>query len=189
MLEAALEELVEFGYGEFRIDRVAERAKVHKTTLYRQWGTRTALAKDAIAGWQREHLEPVDTGSWETDLRALCQEFVAIEASPIWKALLRTLVIANVEDPELTATLHEVWARDAYVLQDPIRRAQARGEVDPDLLPQHVVEMIIGPLTQRAIVTAMPIDDEFIEAMVAVVGAGTAPQPKPARKASRRTTR
>ena len=36
-MAAALDELIEFGYAEFRIERVAERAKVHKTTVYRRW--------------------------------------------------------------------------------------------------------------------------------------------------------
>jgi len=186
VLGAALDELIEFGYGEFRIERVAERANVHKTTLYRQWGTRTALAKEAIADWQREQLEPIDTGSWESDVCALCQELAALESSPISQALLRTLVVANVVDPELTSTLHELWARDAYVLQDPIRRAQARGEVDPTLVPQHVIEMITGPLLQRVIVTAMPIDDDFVETIVSVVVAGTAPRKKKAASKPRR---
>lgn len=187
-MAAALEELIEFGYAEFRIERVADRAKVHKTTVYRQWGTPTALAKEAMATWQRDQLAVIDTGSWATDVRALCEQLAALEASPVAQALMRTLVVANVMDPELTQALHDLWARDADVLQDPIRRAQARGEVASHLSPQHVIEMITGPLVQRAIVTAMPIDKDFIEALTSVVVAGTAAAEKPAstRRAPRR---
>jgi AcrR family transcriptional regulator len=184
VLQAALDELVLHGYGEFRIERVAERANVHKTTVYRQWGDRTALAKDAMTQWQRDQTASIDTGSWEGDLRALCQELASLEGSEVTRALLRTLVVANVVDAELTEAMHEQWAPDSAVLVEPILRAQQRGEVDPELDPQLIIEMITGPLVQRVIVMARPIDAAFVDGLVTVILAGTA-----SRRAARRRLR
>jgi AcrR family transcriptional regulator len=178
VLRATRDELVEYGYAEFRIERVAERAKVHKTTLYRQWGTPTALVKEAIGDWERAQYASIDTGSWATDLEALCHALAAMQSSPITWALLRTIVVANVIDPELTETLHEVWERDAATLREPIVRAQRNGEVARHIDPSTVIEMITGPMVQRAIVMARPIDDAFVDALVATILAGTAPRPR-----------
>ncbi|HET6874710.1 MAG TPA: helix-turn-helix domain-containing protein, partial [Acidimicrobiales bacterium] len=60
VLTAALDELADYGYTGINMQRLAERAQVNKTTLYRRWGTKGALIADAlIAG--SEGLEPVDT--------------------------------------------------------------------------------------------------------------------------------
>src|SRR5262245_4386940 len=49
---ATLAELLDKGYAALSIDSVAQRAGVHKTTVYRRWVDRDSLLVDALA----EHL-------------------------------------------------------------------------------------------------------------------------------------
>ena len=49
VLEAAAELLTEVGYDKMRVEDVAARAGVHKTTVYRRWPTKAALTADATA--------------------------------------------------------------------------------------------------------------------------------------------
>ena len=48
ILEAALAELADRGYGAFTIDGVATRAGVARSTIYRHWPDRAGLIADAI---------------------------------------------------------------------------------------------------------------------------------------------
>src|ERR1700733_10967412 len=48
ILQAALDELGEVGYGTFRIESVAARAGVGKSTIYRHWPDKLALIADAF---------------------------------------------------------------------------------------------------------------------------------------------
>src|SRR5918996_1680041 len=72
VLDAALVELARSGYAGFRMDGVASRARVNKTTIYRRWPTRAALVTalvDRMRTPLREKPLP-DTGQLEPDLVA-----------------------------------------------------------------------------------------------------------------------
>jgi AcrR family transcriptional regulator len=170
VLAAARDELMEFGYSDFRVERVAERADVHRSTLYRHWPTPAALARDAIVTWQVASVPvPRDSGNWRTDLRALCTGFRNTLGTPEAVTLMRTLVIANAVDPELRDALMERWVQPELV--EVIVRAQHRGEVPADLDPGHLFELIAAPFVLRAVVTMMPMDDEFVESVAARIAA------------------
>jgi hypothetical protein len=51
ILEAAREELATVGYRGFRIEEVAARAEVNKTTIYRRWPAKADLVREAL-GWK-----------------------------------------------------------------------------------------------------------------------------------------
>jgi AcrR family transcriptional regulator len=172
VLAAARDELMEFGYGEFRVDRVAERASVHRSTLYRHWETPAALAREAIVSWEMGSIPvPRETGDWPKDLRAICVAFRDSLAAPEAVTLMRTLVVANAVDPELRDVLLERWARPEMV--DIVARAQDRGDVSAHLDPGQIVELIAAPFVLRAIVTMMPIDNHFVDFIAERVAAST----------------
>ena len=51
VLEATVAELAAHGYGALTVERVATRAGVHKTTLYRRWGGKQGLVAEAVEGF------------------------------------------------------------------------------------------------------------------------------------------
>lgn len=70
VLDAAIIELARSGYSGLRMDRVASRASVNKTTIYRRWPSRAALVRALVDRLQtplRESRLP-DTGQLEGDL-------------------------------------------------------------------------------------------------------------------------
>ena len=161
-MAAAREELIEFGYREFRVERVAARASVHRSTLYRHWETPAALAREAIVTWEMDTIPlPGETGDWPTDVRAMCVAFRDSLLAPEALALMRTLVVANAVDPHLRDALLERWQRPEMV--EIVARAQQRGDVRTDLDPGAVVELIAAPFVLRAVVTVMPMDDAFVD--------------------------
>jgi AcrR family transcriptional regulator len=174
VLQAALDELVERGYADFRIERIALRANVHKATIYRHWPDRSTLAREAIAQWRLSQVTPVDTGAWSTDLRALLHRLRGFFELSVARALTRVVITANTSDPDLVQSLWELWRSEASELLGPIERAQERGEVAAHIDAGHVVGMLTGPILTRALVTMEPIDDDFLESLYEVILAGTA---------------
>jgi AcrR family transcriptional regulator len=161
VLSAARDELMEFGYGDFRVDRVADRASVHRSTVYRHWATPAALAREAIVTWEMASIPvPRESGKWREDLHAICVAFRDSLASPEALTLVRTLVVANAIDPQLRGVLLARWQRPEMV--EIVERAQERGEVPARFEPGQIVELIAAPFVLRSVVTMMPLDDEFV---------------------------
>jgi AcrR family transcriptional regulator len=153
---------MEFGYGDFRVDRVADRASVHRSTLYRHWATPSALAREAIVTWEMASIPaPRASGAWRKDLTAMCVAFRDTLATPEAMTLMRTLVVANAADPLLRDVLLERWQQPELV--EVVAAAQERGEIPSHLDPGQIVELIAAPFVLRAVVTMMPMDDAFVD--------------------------
>ena len=76
VLKSTLEELAAVGYGALRIEDVATRAGVNKTTIYRRWPTKQELVACALRSVTTEwRLEP-STGSLREDMRAVGRHMV-----------------------------------------------------------------------------------------------------------------
>ena len=172
--EAVRELLVESGYAGLRLDDVAELAGVHKSTLYRQWATKAQLVRDVLNASLVAHYPRPDEGSWAADIDALCGELVRLFRSPTTIAFIRTRAVAD--DPELIQGLHELADRDMRFVREPFERAIARGEIDPGLSVETLVEMLISPFLVRVALTRLPVDDAFGASVAAVLRAIARPR-------------
>jgi AcrR family transcriptional regulator len=161
--------LVKSGYAALRLDDVAELAGVHKSTLYRQWATKAQLVRDVLNASQVAHYPRPDEGSWAADIDALCRELVRLFRSPTTIAFIRTRAVAD--DTELIQGLHELGARDMRFVREPFERAIARGELDPSLSVETLVELVTSPFLSRVAVTRLPVDDAFGDSIAAVMRA------------------
>ncbi|MFI0777237.1 TetR/AcrR family transcriptional regulator [Streptomyces sp. NPDC021212] len=69
--DAVLTGLAEHGYPGRTVEYVAERSGVHKTTVYRRWGSVEGLVADALRLAGEDSWTAPDTGILDGDLRAL----------------------------------------------------------------------------------------------------------------------
>ncbi|HEY4055239.1 MAG TPA: helix-turn-helix domain-containing protein, partial [Kofleriaceae bacterium] len=67
VLHTTVQLLGEIGYGALRIEQVADRSGVNKTTIYRRWPTKVQLVTAAIQA-HKLHEPPRDTGDLVSDL-------------------------------------------------------------------------------------------------------------------------
>src|SRR5512138_898011 len=65
VLAAAAAEMARVGYVALRVEDVAARAGVNKTTVYRRWPTKADLVRDVLCGLGGDQHEAPDTGSLE----------------------------------------------------------------------------------------------------------------------------
>jgi AcrR family transcriptional regulator len=174
--EAVRDLLVSVGYGGLRLEEVAARAGVHKSTLYRQWSSKAQLVSDVLGAGEAAYFPRPDEGSWEADIDALCDGLGRLFRSPTTVAFVRTRAIAN--DPELMAALEEHALRDMSFVRLPFERAAARGEIDPDDI-EMLAELTIAPFLARVAVTGRPVDQSFSRSLARTVrriaAAGAAP--------------
>ncbi len=86
---AVCAELSASGIEGLSVERVAQRAGVNKTRVYRRWPTRAALVAAAMEGMLDELGADPDTGDLRGDLTALLRPIADFAATPDGTALLR----------------------------------------------------------------------------------------------------
>ena len=146
VLGATVALLGERGYQGLRINDVAERSGVAKTTVYRRWPTLTHLVVAAMehALGQRD-IEP--TGNLGTDLDRMIRTGYG-DLHGHADAQLRAAYRRRIIDP--------IRSRGITLLEDAMRRGEIRDSIDPEV----VADAVIGGLVYRAAILAEPLGVE-----------------------------
>jgi AcrR family transcriptional regulator len=168
-ISAALAELAENGYAGLSLERIARRAGVNKTSLYRRWGTREQLVLEAMLERAGEHVSVPDTGSLRDDLLALAGSAAANASTPEVAAMARAVAAESPRDGRLAAASKRFWAERLALDGVIVERAIERGEVRRGIEPSEVIEAVIGPIHLRLLLTHEPVDAGFIERIVDTV--------------------
>jgi AcrR family transcriptional regulator len=171
-IAATLAELSEHGYAALSLERVARRAGVNKTSLYRRWGTREQLVLEAMLAQVGEHVSVPDTGSLRDDLLELARTAAANAARPEVAAMARAVAAQAPHDAKLAAATARFWSERLAIDGAIVERAIERGEVRPGVQPAEVIEAVIGPIHLRLLLTGEPVDRPFVERIVDTVVKG-----------------
>ncbi|MFF9909654.1 TetR/AcrR family transcriptional regulator [Streptomyces sp. NPDC013457] len=131
LYEAVLCLLREGGYDAVTMEGVAARTKCGKATLYRQWGTKPKLVTSALSKQRCVFFAGIDTGSLAGDLREAAR--LASTRRDHDAELMEAVSQAYVQYPDLREALREtVISPEIAALDEILRRAAERGEIDPD---------------------------------------------------------
>lgn len=154
VLEAAIEELTTTGYTGLTVERVAQRAGVHKTTIYRNWKDVDGLVADALAGHFAGDIPIPDTGTVEGDLRALARSLVVTMTTRAGRALLSDAVRL----PQL-AEVKRALFDDRFRRAEPVvTRAVERGELPAHTDATELLKTLAAPIYFRLVFTGEPVD-------------------------------
>lgn len=164
VLDAAVAELTESGYAALTMDRIAQRAGVHKTTVYRRWPDLDALVVDALTEHIAADIPIPDTGSVATDLGLLARGLVAWITSPFGRAVLEVMLSdAPVRVPAFAEIRRRVF-HDRIVRATPVvERAVARGELPAGTDAAEVIADLAAPVYFRVLIAGLPVDDRTAE--------------------------
>jgi AcrR family transcriptional regulator len=168
-IAATLAELADGGYTALSVERVARRAGVNKTTLYRRWGSREELVLEAMLERAGEHISVPDTGSLRDDLLELARTAAANAATPEVAAMARAVAAESPRDSRLAEANGRFWAERLALDRVIVERAIERGEIRPGLDPSRVIEAVLGPIHLRLLLTGEPVDGDFLEEIVDLV--------------------
>jgi AcrR family transcriptional regulator len=168
ILEATIALLGEVGFSGLTIDGIAARAGVGKATIYRHWSSKAEVAVEAFKAFIPP-LDDPDTGSFADDVRAVLIQIVdGLSNSPL-AAVLPSLVEAAEHDPELERLFKEFGTGRRAVLRGVFTRAARRGELRDGLDIDVAIDVLVGPIFTRRLITRVPVTRKHANAVLDLV--------------------
>jgi AcrR family transcriptional regulator len=170
-----LELLQEQGYEALSVAAIAQRAGIHKTSLYRRWATKEQLVLEAVENQVTADFPRPDTGTLRADLIHLLRAFVEFLRSAVGQALLQMASVSS-SAPSIGSFSKQYWLQRCYPYVQPIfDRAIARGEVAPQTDFHLLFELLLGVLIVRAVVLRESLEETLPERIVDLLLAGGGP--------------
>jgi AcrR family transcriptional regulator len=165
ILEAALEELGEVGYGALTIEGVAARAGVGKSTIYRHWAGKLPLVEDAFRTLKAQAVIP-ESGTIRERITAFLQQMAELVEASTYSACMPALIEAAERDPHVRAFHCSFSAERLAVLVDVLRDAVDKGELPADTDPELLADALVGPIVLRRLMSYEPFDPKQVPALV-----------------------
>src|SRR5579885_1818955 len=158
------------GHGAVTIEKIAARAKVAKTTVYRWWPSKIAIFMDVFEQLATKRLLGfADTGSLETDLRTVIRGLLRLFRTTAAGAAVAGMITEAQLDPDAAATFREEFiARGRVLSRRAFRRAKSRGELPADFDPELAIDIMSGAIWYRLLLGHAPLDDAYADGIVRV---------------------
>lgn len=172
------------------IEKIAARAKVAKTTVYRWWPSKIAIFMDVYEEVRANGLPGlVDSGSLEGDLRRVLRGLLRLFRTTVAGAAV-TGMITEAQSDRQSATLfrQQFVARGRVLAQQALERAKFRGDLPPDFDIELAIDVMSGAIWYRLLLGHAPLDDAYADGIVRVVLDGIRPRDAAGRAATRRRT-
>jgi AcrR family transcriptional regulator len=164
--QAVLALVREVGPADFNVAEVAQRAGVHRTTIYRWWPTRADLVREALTVHTARLVLP-DTGQWKNDVLALAVELADFFSDPVEMAMNAALSAGS--NTELDVLQIQHWVPIFEEFSQIVERAKRRGEIRSDTDPVVVLNLLTGPLLTHTVILHSRPDANLIRQMAAAV--------------------
>ncbi len=172
VLKATGEELNRVGYANLRVDEVANRAGVNKTTIYRRWPTKAILVSDTLdSHFQTERPAP-DTGSLRGDMLEYLINMVTLSKTSMWRGIFTAL--SGRTDPEVEEVARKLYLRERSYRTALVQRAIDRGELPRSVNAELIGDMCSAPILRRLLTFGESVENAYIVAVVDVALAGAA---------------
>ena len=163
--EAVIALLAEGGHDACTYPRIAEKAGIERSTLYRRYPDRWAMLGEAYVAMLSPQLDVVPGDCFRDDLKAHLRKVAAVLWSPLGTAMIAAGAIARI-DPESRQSAGRFWQARLEKMEPFVAAAIARGELDPDMDREALFGTADGPLYFRRLVVGAPMDDELIDRVV-----------------------
>lgn len=170
VLDAALAELAERGYGAFTIDAVAARAGVARSTIYRIWTDRATVIADAIDALNQQPPPRPDTAESPRErIAALLHHLAeAMRTSPV-AACLPALIDGAERDRAVRQLHHRYNDRRRAALVAALREAVTTGQTHTGVDPDLAATALAGAIIYRRLMTARRLTNDEVEPLISTV--------------------
>jgi TetR/AcrR family transcriptional regulator, regulator of autoinduction and epiphytic fitness len=174
VLGAALEELGEAGYGAFKIESVASRCGVAKSTIYRHWSDKLALIADAFRTFHTEQGPDIASGTPRERLERIVRHVADIVGRSVFSACIPALIDAAERNPDLRAFHHHFQAEARRPLVAVIAEGVGAREFPAHIDPELAASALLGAIFYRRLMSSEAFGSERVGALIDTV-VGTAP--------------
>ena len=149
---AVLDLIGEHPWQDFTVPQVADRSGVHQATIYRRWGTVSALLNDVVSEQLAQTSSLPETGSLHDDLHLYAAAVAASLEDGLGMLILRGAVLElQAGQPREPSPVLQARQRQLQAMLDS---ADARGERPPTV--DELVELVLAPMYFHALFTAPP---------------------------------
>jgi len=171
ILSASYDLLLENGFGAVTVEKIADRAKVSKATIYKWWPNKAAVVMDGYLSAAAARLPVPDTGSVFQDILEHATNLARFMITREGSIFLE--IIGEGQDDSALAEAY----RTRYIQP---RRMEVRGILDRGLQRGELknldtalcTDLIYGPIFYRLLVTGDLIDDNYIRQLVTLAFEG-----------------
>ena len=165
VFDATLRVLQSSGYDRLTIDAIANRSGVHKTTIYRRWGSVDAVLFAVIADRAEEAIPLVVTGDPYADLARMARAIVVNIEDPVGRAVAAA-ALGRPNEETFVSLVQRFWQSRLSRAATIVSTAQESGIVAAGVDPDATVRAIASMLWFQVMVLREPVSDEEIEAVV-----------------------
>lgn len=168
--------LLSEGSADLTFERVSRAAGVSKTTLYKWWPSKGALALDGYFHAVEQTLAFHDTGDIRADLISQLRAFAELLTRTPGGRVLAELIGQSQTDGELAAAFRRLYSSQRrHLAGERLRQAQDVHQIRSDVDVQIVVDQLWGAVYHRLLIPDEPITDRFILGLVSNLLDGVAP--------------
>lgn len=196
VLLATMEEVALTGYDGLTIERVAARAGVNRTTIYRRWPTKKELVTATVELASEQIQFDWDLGTLRADLTELLRRATEALFTPGMLGMHRMMLEAAREPAlqDISRCVQEEKLSHALAM---LQRAEARGEFRSDLDKVIFLDSLFGGLFMRVVAQHQPLTAAYVADLLEYllkIASPTAtpsvrPRPAPRGKAAARPVR
>ena len=176
VLEATLALLGDRGFAGLSIDAISKASGVARTTIYRHWSSLGEIVYEAASAASPPPAVPHSEDPW-ADISQFVHDLAKRLRTSDWGRIFPTLVDAAARDSVIYELQTQRSRERRGVLVGLVPRAQAAGAIAPDADADFLAEMLSGPLFARLFISHLPLDEAFVERLLAYVkttsGSGT----------------
>ncbi|MFJ4467676.1 TetR/AcrR family transcriptional regulator C-terminal ligand-binding domain-containing protein [Streptomyces sp. NPDC089424] len=180
VLRAVGEVLLSEGIADLTFERVARLSGVSKTTLYKWWPSKGALALDGYFHAVEQSLAFEDTGDIRADLMSQLRAFARILTRTPAGRVVTELIGQSQTDDDLASAFRSMYSSERRRLAgERLLRAQQQGQIRAEVNVQVLVDQLWGAVYHRMLVPDEPVTDDFVVALVTNLIDGITPPASP----------
>jgi TetR/AcrR family transcriptional regulator, regulator of autoinduction and epiphytic fitness len=169
ILEAAVDELAEVGYGGVTIESVAARAGVGKSTIYRHWPDKLALIADAFETFHEQMVPDLGDLPVREAMALLIRHVAEVVVDSTFSRCIPALIEGAERDERVREFHHEYSAERRQALIDLIARGIQEGEIRGTTDPELATATLLGAILYRRLMTAQAFDPEDAAQLVDLI--------------------
>ena len=163
ILDATRRLLTHMPLSELSIEAIAKKAGVGKTTIYRWWPNKAAVAMDAFLEQPGvQNIVPTTANCADAVKRQL--ESLIRQLRGQNGRIIAGIIAESQGSPEVLDLLYEKFLKERISpLYDKIEEGKQNGEFKPEAKTDIALDMLVGPLFLRVLSGEHGIDNNFAE--------------------------
>ncbi|MEC5344950.1 TetR/AcrR family transcriptional regulator [Brenneria populi] len=169
IIKATQELLYEVGFDKLSIERVAAKAGVGKSTIYRWWESKASLAIEAFLEYLTPIIEFPETGSAADDLLNQINKVAEAYREKPGKIIREIIALGQFDESTISYFVTGYLEPRRTAAKIVLKRGVSNNEFNNDIDIDIVVDSLYGPIFHRMLTRHAAIDEAFVDSHVKLI--------------------